>query len=201
MNFIFILYFEHIYRYKLDVFGNKKATMKLLTECVKLKKLMAANTNRLPINIECFMDDKDVSGHMDRAKFEELIASHLADIERVMGEVLTASKLKPEEIYRYTFISSFVVCIFNIIIFISVEIVGGSTRIPAIKALIEKVFGKESSTTLNADEAVSRGCALQCAILSPVFKVGVYLLCSVPQFAFYFIYIIIIGVGARVLCD
>jgi len=157
-------------RYKLDVFGNKKATMKLLTECVKLKKLMAANTNRLPINIECFMDDKDVSGHMDRAKFEELIASHLADIERVMGEVLTASKLKPEEIY-------------------SVEIVGGSTRIPAIKALIEKVFGKESSTTLNADEAVSRGCALQCAILSPVFKVGVYLLCSVPQFAFYFIYI------------
>ena len=175
--------------------------MKLLTECVKLKKLMAANTNRLPINIECFMDDKDVSGHMDRAKFEELIASHLADIERVMGEVLTASKLKPEEIYRYTFISSFVVCIFNIIIFISVEIVGGSTRIPAIKALIEKVFGKESSTTLNADEAVSRGCALQCAILSPVFKVGVYLLFSVAQFAFYFIYIIIIGVGARVLCD
>ena len=183
------MYFEPIYRYKLDVFGNKKATMKLLTECVKLKKLMAANTNRLPINIECFMDDKDVSGHMDRAKFEELIASHLADIERVMGEVLTASKLKPEEIYRYTFISSFVVCIFNIIIFISVEIVGGSTRIPAIKALIEKVFGKESSTTLNADEAVSRGCALQCAILSPVFKVGVYLLFSVPQFAFYFIYV------------
>ena len=94
------------------MFGNKKATMKLLTECVKLKKLMAANTNRLPINIECFMDDKDVSGHMDRAKFEELIASHLADIERVMGEVLTASKLKPEEIYRYTYIPSCALCIF-----------------------------------------------------------------------------------------
>merc|ERR1712012_1209554 len=37
--------------------------------------------------------------------------------------------------------------------------------------IIERVFGKEPSTTLNADEAVSRGCALQCAILSPVFKV------------------------------
>jgi len=37
--------------------------------------------------------------------------------------------------------------------------------------LIEKVFSKTASTTLNADEAVSRGCALQCAILSPVFKV------------------------------
>merc|ERR1712012_1367728 len=39
------------------------------------------------------------------------------------------------------------------------------------KQLIEKVFSKTASTTLNADEAVSRGCALQCAILSPVFKV------------------------------
>merc|ERR1719436_140490 len=37
--------------------------------------------------------------------------------------------------------------------------------------MIESVFGKAASTTLNADEAVSRGCALQCAILSPVFKV------------------------------
>ena len=37
--------------------------------------------------------------------------------------------------------------------------------------MIEKVFSKEPATTLNADEAVSRGCALQCAILSPVFKV------------------------------
>ena len=53
----------------------------------------------------------------------------------------------------------------------SVEIVGGSTRIPAIKELVRKVFGQEPSTTLNADEAVARGCALQCAILSPTFRV------------------------------
>lgn len=52
-----------------------------------------------------------------------------------------------------------------------VEIVGGSTRIPAAKALIQEVFGKEPSTTLNADEAVARGCTLMCAILSPTFKV------------------------------
>ena len=84
----------------MNVYENKKATMKLLTECVKLKKLMAANTNLLPINIESFIDDKDVTGKMDRAKFEELIAGHLADIENVMREVLVASKLKSEEIYR-----------------------------------------------------------------------------------------------------
>ena len=43
----------------------------------------------------------------------------------------------------------------------AVEIVGGATRIPAIKERIGKFFGKELSTTLNADEAVARGCALQ----------------------------------------
>jgi heat shock protein len=53
----------------------------------------------------------------------------------------------------------------------SVEIVGGSSRVPAIKHLIEQVFGKVPSTTLNQDEAVARGCALQCAILSPAYKV------------------------------
>merc|ERR1719415_444246 len=89
---------------------------------------------------------------MDRACFEELIAGDLAQIEATLNACLETSKLKLEDIY-------------------SVEIVGGSSRIPAIKTMIEKVFGKGASTTLNADEAVSRGCALQCAILSPVFKV------------------------------
>ena len=43
----------------------------------------------------------------------------------------------------------------------SVEIVGGSTRIPIIKEIISNVFQRELSTTLNLDEAVARGCALQ----------------------------------------
>lgn len=51
------------------------------------------------------------------------------------------------------------------------EIVGGSSRIPAIKQLIEKVFHKQPSSTLNQDEAVARGCALQCAMLSPAVRV------------------------------
>ena len=43
---------------------------------------------------------------------------------------------------------------------------GGSSRIPSIKNLVKDVFGKEPSTTLNADEAVARGCALQVGIFS-----------------------------------
>lgn len=46
----------------------------------------------------------------------------------------------------------------------AVEVVGGSTRIPSIKNLIEEVFKKQPSTTLNQDEAVARGCALQVCI-------------------------------------
>lgn len=52
------------------------------------------------------------------------------------------SELSPEDIY-------------------SVEMIGGSSRIPSVKNLVKKVFGVEPSTTLNADEAVARGCALQ----------------------------------------
>ena len=43
----------------------------------------------------------------------------------------------------------------------SVEVVGGSTRIPAVKQIVNNVFRMDPSTTLNADEAVARGCALQ----------------------------------------
>lgn len=43
----------------------------------------------------------------------------------------------------------------------AVEIVGGATRIPAVKERISRFFCKDINTTLNADEAVARGCALQ----------------------------------------
>lgn len=52
----------------------------------------------------------------------------------------------------------------------AVEIVGGASRIPAVKERISKFFGKELSTTLNADEAVARGCALQVYVLLPFFR-------------------------------
>lgn len=53
-------------QYKVDASTNKKAYIKLLAEVEKLKKQMSANSTQLPVNIECFMDDKDVSGRMSR---------------------------------------------------------------------------------------------------------------------------------------
>lgn len=52
-----------------------------------------------------------------------------------------------------------------------VEMVGGSTRIPAIKQRIQAIFNLTPSTTLNTDEAVARGCVLHCATLHPGMKV------------------------------
>ena len=54
-------------QFKVDATTNKKAYTKLLTEVEKLKKQMSANSTNLPINIECFMNDKDVSGRMNRS--------------------------------------------------------------------------------------------------------------------------------------
>lgn len=56
----------------------------------------------------------------------------------------------------------------------SVEIVGSSSRVPALLQLMREVFDKEPSRTLNAKECVSRGCALNCAMLSPIFRWVVY---------------------------
>ena len=53
----------------------------------------------------------------------------------------------------------------------SVEIIGASPRVPALKNTVEAIFGKQPSTTLNQDEAVARGCAIQCAMMSHTVRV------------------------------
>ena len=52
----------------------------------------------------------------------------------------------------------------------TVEVVGGSSRVPALLRIIKDFFGKEPGRTLNAKECVSRGAALNCAMLSPIFR-------------------------------
>ncbi|XP_067999278.1 heat shock protein 105 kDa isoform X2 [Melanerpes formicivorus] len=139
-------------KYKLDPKTKVRALLRLYQECEKLKKLMSSNSTDIPLNIECFMNDTDVSGKMNRSQFEELCADLLQRIEMPLLSLMEQTQLKVEDIT-------------------AVEIVGGATRIPAVKERIAKFFGKDVSTTLNADEAIARGCALQCAILSPAFKV------------------------------
>merc|ERR1719183_1219850 len=57
----------------------------------------------------------------------------------------------------------------------AVEMCGGASRVPWLKEMCSKAFGgKELSTTMNADEAVARGCTLQATMLSPLYKVRGY---------------------------
>ncbi|KAK2545976.1 Hspa4l [Columba livia] len=159
-------YFSEEFRtkYKLNVKENPRALLRLYQECEKLKKLMSANASDLPLNIECFMNDLDVSSKMNRAQFEQLCAALLARVEPPLRAAMEQAKLQREDIY-------------------SIEIVGGATRIPAVKEQISNFFCKEISTTLNADEAVARGCALQCAILSPAFKVREFSITDVVPYS------------------
>ena len=53
-------------KYKIDALSRPRQRLRLLMECEKLKKLMSANTTEIPMNIECFMDDKDVTARMKR---------------------------------------------------------------------------------------------------------------------------------------
>jgi heat shock protein 4 len=54
----------------------------------------------------------------------------------------------------------------------SVEITGGTSRVPAVLHNLREFFNREPSRTLNATEVISRGCALNCAMLSPIFRCG-----------------------------
>lgn len=57
-------------KYKIDVKTKPKSLVRLYAECEKLKKLMSANSSDLPLNIECFMNDIDVSGKFNRLVVE-----------------------------------------------------------------------------------------------------------------------------------
>jgi molecular chaperone DnaK (HSP70) len=59
-------------RYKVDSYSTVKSLLRLRAECEKAKKLMSSNVQPIPISLECFIDEKDVSGKISRADFEAL---------------------------------------------------------------------------------------------------------------------------------
>lgn len=138
-------------KYKIDVFSNPKAVFRLAAGCERLKKVLSANT-LAQLNVESLMSDIDASSQLKREEFEQLIQPYLEKVEGPLNDALEQSGLAKDEIF-------------------SVELIGGSTRVPALKERIAAWYGKGLSTTLNADEAVVRGDTLACATLSPVFRV------------------------------
>ncbi|ESA43073.1 heat shock protein 88, variant [Neurospora crassa OR74A] len=145
------LHKEFLGKYKIDIFTNPKAVCRVLAAAEKLKKILSAN-QQAPLNIESLMNDIDVRAMITRQEFEAMVEPLLAKVHVPLEQALADAKLTKDDI--------------DII-----EVVGGGSRVPSVKERIQAFFGKQLSFTMNQDEAIARGCAFSCAILSPVFKV------------------------------
>ncbi|KAJ7567999.1 hypothetical protein O6H91_01G015000 [Diphasiastrum complanatum] len=137
--------------YKIDVPSNARASQRLRAACEKVKKVLSANAVA-PLSIECLMDEKDVKGFIKREEFEKLAEPLLERVKVPIEKALAESRLTIDRIH-------------------SVEVVGSGSRVPAIIRILASFFKKEPGRTLNASECIARGCALQCAMLSPTFRV------------------------------
>ncbi|RVW99526.1 Heat shock 70 kDa protein 16 [Vitis vinifera] len=141
-------------QYNIDVYSNVRASVRLRVACEKLKKVLSANAEA-PLNIECLMDEKDVKGFIKREEFENLASGLFERIRVPCNQALSDARLTVDKIH-------------------AVELVGSGSRIPAISRLLASLFRREPRRTLNVSECVARGCALQCAMLSPIFRVRDY---------------------------
>ena len=159
---IIIEYMAEVFQQKTgkDVRGNTKAWLKLQGAAEKAKKTLSpAGVNEVNISVECLADDTDLACVLTRAEFESRSASLVARLRSPVEQALAEAGLTREQIHE---------C----------EIVGGSSRINIIKRTLGEILGLDPAalnyglkTTMNADEAVSRGGALQCAMLSSRVKV------------------------------
>ncbi|KHN97875.1 Heat shock protein Hsp88 [Metarhizium album ARSEF 1941] len=138
-------------KYKIDIHTHGRAMARTIAAAEKTKKILSAN-QQAPVNIESLMNDIDVAAMITRQEFEAMIEPLLNRVQAPLEQALVQAKVTKDDIDV-------------------VEIVGGGSRVPALKERIQTFFGKPLSYTMNADEAVARGCAFSCAILSPVFRV------------------------------
>lgn len=138
-------------KFGVDIKTNPKAMVRVQAATEKMKKILSAN-QQAPINIESLMNDVDVRGMLTRQELEGLVEPLLARAHVPLEQALAQAKLSVEDID-------------------TIEVVGGCTRVPALKERIQQFFGKQLSFTINQDEGIARGCAFSCAILSPVFRV------------------------------
>ena len=132
---------------KKDISQNKRAVRRLRTACERAKRTLSSSTSA-SIEIDALYDGVDFYTTITRAKFEslceDLFRQCLAPVERA----LTDAKLSKGDIDE-------------------VVLVGGSTRIPKVQTLLQAFFnGKELSKSINPDEAVAYGAAVQAALLT-----------------------------------
>lgn len=132
---------------KVDLSQNPRALRRLRTACERAKRLLSGQTNA-NIQVEAIHDGVDLNIPITRAKFEELCGDLFRNCIQPVERALTDAKMSKGDIH-------------------DVVLVGGSTRIPKIKELLSNFFnGKKLCESINPDEAVAYGAAVQAAKLS-----------------------------------
>lgn len=130
---------------KIDISENKRAIQRLRKECESLKRDLSA-AKQSEIFIEAFFDTEDFGSSLTRIRFEDICNDLFMKTIDHVKQALQDAHLTKEAIDE-------------------VVLIGGSTRIPKIKQLLEEFFGHPNKIIqrINADEAVARGAAIQAA--------------------------------------
>ncbi|KAI9374554.1 heat shock 70 kDa protein [Aspergillus egyptiacus] len=133
-------------KHKKDLSTNARALRRLRTACERAKRTLssAAQTS---IEIDSLFEGIDFYTSITRARFEELCQDLFRSTMEPVERVLRDAKIDKSSVHE-------------------IVLVGGSTRIPKIQRLVGDYFNKEANKSINPDEAVAYGAAVQAAILS-----------------------------------
>ncbi|GKD71422.1 heat shock cognate 70 kDa protein 2-like protein [Tanacetum coccineum] len=134
-------------KHKKDITGNPRALRRLRTACERAKRTLSS-TAQTTIEIDSLYEGVDFYTTMTRARFEELNMDLFRKCMDPVEKCLRDAKMDKKSVHE-------------------IVLVGGSTRIPKVQNLLQDFFnGKELCKSINPDEAVAYGAAVQAAILS-----------------------------------
>jgi len=134
-------------KHKKDLSGNKRALRRLRTACERAKRTLSASA-QANIEIDSLFEGIDFYTSITRARFEELCSDLFKGTLEPVEKAMRDAKMDKSSIN-------------------DIVLVGGSTRIPKIQKLLQDFFnGKELNKSINPDEAVAYGAAVQAAILT-----------------------------------
>ncbi|PSK40582.1 heat shock protein SSA2 [Candidozyma pseudohaemuli] len=132
---------------KKDLSSNQRALRRLRTACERAKRTLSSSA-QTSIEIDSLYEGIDFYTSITRARFEELCQDLFRSTLDPVEKVLRDAKVDKSQVHE-------------------IVLVGGSTRIPKVQKLVSDFFnGKEPNKSINPDEAVAYGAAVQAAILS-----------------------------------
>ncbi|KAK8747732.1 hypothetical protein OTU49_016564 [Cherax quadricarinatus] len=134
-------------KYKKDLSSNKRALRRLRTACERAKRTLSSST-QANVEIDSLHEGIDFYSSITRARFEELCSDLFRNTLLPVEKALRDAKMDKSQIH-------------------DIVLVGGSTRIPKVQKMLQDFFnGKDLNKSINPDEAVAYGAAVQGAILT-----------------------------------